>query len=165
MAGILVAVRSAVDHEMIARSGSRDVVTSLGKSTRRSAKASRSIVRAIRRSAKASPSICRGRRHPQQFFGRRFDPQLRLIQHGRRDRQAVARVVRIPSRHRHQRAAVVVSDVRKAARVVREETRGGGEATGGMLEVGGCGIAGEASDRQREEIKVEWVVVVVRRTQ
>ena len=104
------------------------------------------------------------REPPVRLFGHRPDRQVRPSDERGCDREAVAEVVGRPAPERRERAAVVVADVWRPAGVVGQQPGGEREPAGRVIEERLPRVGRDSRNGQSEEIKIEGIPVVVRRT-
>jgi hypothetical protein len=76
-------------------------------------------------------------------------------------REQPERLFRRAPRQWRQRSTVVIADVRQGAPIVGKQPCGKGQTRGSRLQVGHDPVAGDARDGEREQIKVESVLVVM----
>ena len=104
------------------------------------------------------------REEPEGLLGRRFEREIGTAEERAGHRQTVADVVRIAARDRPQRAAIVVAEMRQTASVGREDPGGEGQPRRRAFEIRRRSVAGDARDGEREQVEIERVLVIVRRT-
>ena len=102
--------------------------------------------------------------HPERLFRRPTGAEIRPADERCGNRQGVSNVVGRTAAQREQHAAVVVADVGDAAAIVGEQAGSERHVSDGFLERGGHRILGNACDGKRQQIEVERVAVIVRRS-
>src|SRR4029079_19813845 len=89
---------------------------------------------------------------------------IRPVEEGAGDRQAVACIVAWASGERRQCPTVIVAEMRQLTAVARKNASSERQPSGDALELRSARVAGHACNGERQQVEIERVLVIVRRS-
>ena len=154
VAAVQIAVRPGVEHQVIAAPGAADGVAAVAERRRRDR----------RRPCGGRPPISgAAARHPRGLLGRRTHGERGIAEQPGGQRQRIAGVGAVAAADREQLAAVVVADPRQVSAIVGDGPREAGQPPGRFGE-GPRVVAGQPRHRERQQVEVQRVAVIVERS-
>ncbi len=165
VAAIQVAMRSAVDNQVVLGSRARHEVAGVLEASGSPHPVGPPRASLPGRLGLSSLDNPRGlvAEEPGRLLGSVVDREFRPAKECRGRRQAVPNIVRRSAADRKQRAAIVIADVRQAPRHVAQHSGGGGEPVEGPGKLIGAGVVRCPRDGECQEVEIQRVAVVVRR--